>query len=191
MKELVVIQSKLKAPKGQYNNFGKFRYRSAEDILEAVKPLLAETECFLTLSDRITMVGERYYIEATATLTNSEGKTVQNTASAREPETKSGMDAAQITGTASSYARKYALNGLFAIDDTKDPDTDEYHNVTHKAQKPGKDIMPDAVKEMMAVTSHDGITQVWNKYASNPDIVKKGTDFYNAALEMGKKFPKP
>lgn len=123
MKELVEIQSKLKAPKNQYNSFGKYKYRNAEDILEAVKPLLAETRCTLTISDEIVMVGDRIYVKATTLLINSAGHTVSTTAYAREEETKKGMDASQVTGATSSYARKYALNGLFCIDDTKDADS--------------------------------------------------------------------
>lgn len=121
------IQSELKAPKGQYNSFGKYKYRSCEDILEAVKPICAKHKATLVVSDELKYIGERYYIEATAELIDIEdGSRVQNTAYAREEETKKGMDGSQITGTASSYARKYALNGLFCIDDTKDADTDEY-----------------------------------------------------------------
>jgi hypothetical protein len=127
MSKLLEIQHRLKAPKGQYNNFGKYKYRSCEDILEAVKPILNEVGCTLTLSDEPIMIGERYYIKATAKLIGEDTNEVV-TAYARESETKSGMDASQITGTASSYARKYALNGLFCIDDTKDADTDEYAN---------------------------------------------------------------
>ena len=129
LKKLGQIQATLKAPKGQYNSFGKYKYRSCEDILESVKPLLAEFGCSLTLNDEIISVGDRYYITATCTLYDNEsGESVSNKANAREDETKKGMDSAQITGTASSYARKYALNGLFCIDDTKDADTDEYKN---------------------------------------------------------------
>jgi hypothetical protein len=121
--KLATIQANLKAPKGQYNSFGKYAYRSAEDILEAVKPHLKSTGTVLTLSDSVTWVGERYYITATATLIDVDsGESVQVSAHAREEETKKGMDASQISGTASSYARKYALNGLFAIDDQKDAD---------------------------------------------------------------------
>lgn len=120
--KLLIIQSKLKAPKNQYNDFNKFYYRSAEDILEALKHLLKEVGCTLTISDEIVVVAERVYVKATATL--SDGKdNISTTAFAREEESKKGMDAAQITGAASSYARKYALNGLFCIDDTKDPDS--------------------------------------------------------------------
>ena len=132
MTELMTIQTKLKAPKGKFNSFGKYRYRSCEDILEAVKALLAETKTTLTLNDEIVQLGDRYYIRRTATLMNSKGDIMQTTAYAREAETKAGMDASQITGTASSYRRKYALNGLFAIDDNADPDTDEYQIETKR-----------------------------------------------------------
>ncbi len=123
MKELIMIQQGLKAPKGQFNAFGKYKYRSCEDILEAVKPLLDEQACTLVISDTIELIGDRYYIKATATLTNSEGMKETATAFAREQENKAGMDSSQLTGATSSYARKYALNGLFCIDDTKDADT--------------------------------------------------------------------
>ena len=123
MKELISIQQELKAPKGQYNSFGKYHYRSCEDILEAVKPLLGKHNCILNISDQIELVGDRFYVKATATIINSEGKSVTTTAFAREQESKAGMDTSQLTGSTSSYARKYALNGLFCIDDTKDADT--------------------------------------------------------------------
>lgn len=125
--KLTTIQLELKAPKSKRNNFGNYNYRSCEDILEAVKPLLAANMCSLTLDDDVLCIGDRVYVKATATLTDhTEGATISTHAFAREAETKKGMDESQITGTASSYARKYALNGLFAIDDTKDADTDEY-----------------------------------------------------------------
>ena len=125
--KLSKIQMELKAPKGQYNSFGKYKYRSCEDILEAVKPLLDKNKLSMQISDELVQIGERYYIKASATLLDLEdNSTMTNTAYARESEKKSGMDESQITGTASSYARKYALNGLFLIDDTKDADTDEY-----------------------------------------------------------------
>ena len=128
---LATIQKDLNAPKGQRNTFGKYNYRSLEDINEAVKPLLVLTGTVLVVGDELVLVGERYYIKATATLLHCEsGETVSNTAYAREEEAKKGMDGSQITGTASSYARKYAVNGLFAIDDTKDADTDGYQNQT-------------------------------------------------------------
>ena len=118
-----MIQQGLKAPKGQYNSFGKYHYRSCEDILESVKPHLMEQACTLVVSDEIVAIEGRFYIKATATLTNSQGGKVFATAYAREQDSKSGMDASQLTGSTSSYARKYALNGLFCIDDTKDADT--------------------------------------------------------------------
>lgn len=132
MEKLREIQAKLKAPKGQRNTFGNYNYRSAEDILEAVKPLLADTGTTLTLSDDIVEVGGRIYVKATATFYEPGNEPIAVTAFAREAEFKKGMDDSQITGTASSYARKYALNGLFLIDDTKDADTDEYQKRTRK-----------------------------------------------------------
>lgn len=122
---MLTIQSNLKAPKGQFNKFGKYNYRSAEDILEAVKPLNAEQGLLLTLTDEPILVGAWNYIKATARITDGTDS-LEVTAFARESEIKKGMDTSQITGTASSYARKYALNGLYLIDDTKDADTDAY-----------------------------------------------------------------
>lgn len=122
--KLLEIQNKLKAPKNQRNNFGGYNYRSCEDILEAVKPLLKDKKLVLRLSDELINVGDRYYIKATAVITNGY-ETIENTAYAREEETKKGMDGSQITGAASSYARKYALNGLFLIDDVNDSDKEE------------------------------------------------------------------
>ena len=135
------IQNELKAPKGQYNKFGGYKYRSCEDILEAVKPICKKYNTVLVLSDTLVNIGERYYIQATARLTDIEKPTemedtcISNTAYAREEESKKGMDGSQITGTASSYARKYALNGLFNIDDTKDADTDEFTKQTQGNEK--------------------------------------------------------
>lgn len=124
MEALIRIQSELKAPKSQYNSFGKYSYRNAEDILEAVKPLLSKYNATMYITDEVVEVGGRIYVKATVTL--SDGKeTITASAYAREPETRKGMDDSQITGATSSYARKYALNGLFAIDDTKDNDTNE------------------------------------------------------------------
>lgn len=125
--KLMRIQTEIKAPKNLYNNFGKYHYRNAEGICEAVKPYLEKEKCVLTLTDSIVEVGGRIYVEAIATLTDCESDTFfATTAYARESLEKKGMDDSQITGTASSYARKYALNGLFLLDDTKDADTDEY-----------------------------------------------------------------
>ena len=127
MEKLVNIQKGLKAPKSQRNNFGKYNYRSCEDILEAVKPLLAENKCILLVSDEVVQVADRIYIKATATI---KGKDLDLSVSAfaREPQIQKGMSDSQITGSASSYARKYALNGLFAIDDNKDADDDSNHS---------------------------------------------------------------
>lgn len=123
MKELIAIQSELKAPKSQFNKFGGYKYRKAEDILEAVKPLLAKQKCTLTITDDVVLIGNRIYVKATATIKNEKGECETTTGWAREEESKKGMDGSQITGASSSYARKYALNGLFAIDDNADSDT--------------------------------------------------------------------
>lgn len=129
--KLIKIQSELKAPKNQYNNFGKYSYRSAEDILEAVKPLLAKHGLAIILQDEIINVGDRYYIQAKVILHDAEGNTLVTTAQAREEENKKSMDSMQLTGATSSYARKYALNGMFAIDDTKDSDSTNTNTKTN------------------------------------------------------------
>lgn len=129
----IAFQNELKAPKNQYNSFGEYKYRSAEDILEAVKPLEAKHNILIIVSDSVEICGNRIYVKATAKAIDATGETIEpivGTAFAREPEDKKKMDASQITGTASSYARKYALNGLFCIDDTKDADTDAYTQQT-------------------------------------------------------------
>ncbi|HHV39742.1 MAG TPA: ERF family protein [Tepidimicrobium sp.] len=133
------VQKGLKAPKAQYNSFGNFNYRSCEDILEAVKPLLVDERLVLTLCDKLEHIGDRYYVKAVATVldVDSEGE-ISVSAYAREAEEKKGMDDSQVTGTASSYARKYALNALFLIDDTKDADTDEYRGTKKEQKKPSK-----------------------------------------------------
>lgn len=121
--KLLSIQAELKAPKNQHNSFGNFNYRSCEDILEALKPLLHTTRTTVTISDEIINIGTRFYVKATAALHDLEtGEIITTAAYAREPENRPKMDDAQATGSSSSYARKYALNGLFLIDDAKDPD---------------------------------------------------------------------
>lgn len=147
--KLLKIQIELKAPKGQYNSFGKYKYRSCEDILEAVKPLLQENKCTLTIKDDMEQIGDRYYIKATAILADTEADNtiITNTAYAREEESKKGMDGSQITGTASSYARKYALNGLFLIDDTKDADTNEFKE-QQESPKINK-VMEEALRQLI------------------------------------------
>ena len=147
MKELIAIQSELKAPKGRNNAFGNFRYRKAEDILEAVKPLLAKYACLLTLSDDVVQIGDRFFIRATATFTAPDGKSVAVTAYAAHVFDKKGMDVAQMSGSASSYARKYALSGIFLIDDENDPDTTPMPQIPPQApqQVPA---MPQAVPQL-------------------------------------------
>lgn len=177
------IQSELKAPKGQYNKFGKYSYRSCEDILEALKPHLLKYGCVVTLTDDMQLIGDRYYLKATATITDAEsGKSVSNVALAREDKERAGMSESQITGTASSYARKYALNGLFLIDDTKDADTDAYHEqTTDEKQKEDPKVAAakakanDVKKLLMKISGDKAIAQqVWNEQykADAGDIVK-------------------
>ena len=175
MKELLQIQSELKAPKGQFNAYGKYKYRSCEDILEAVKPILKKNNCTLLLSDSLIYVGERYYIKATATLVNAEGKSVSTEAYAREEETKKGMDASQITGASSSYARKYALNGLLCIDDNKDSDTtntgDNAPAAPAKASKEDSAEVEKAIAEINAAKSKDELINAIAKYKGNKSVI--------------------
>ena len=153
--KLSAIQVKLNAPKKQYNSYGKYNYRSCEDILEGLKPHLEETKTAVTVNDEIVLIGERYYVKATATLHDCESdKSVSNTAYAREELTKKGMDASQITGSTSSYARKYALNGLFCIDDVKDADTRDNRQKEAeeqaKAESEAKDIENSVIDDLKA-----------------------------------------
>lgn len=175
MKELLQIQSELKAPKGQFNAYGKYKYRSCEDILEAVKPILKKNNCTLLLSDSLIYVGERYYIKATATLVNAEGKSVSTEAYAREEETKKGMDASQITGASSSYARKYALNGLLCIDDNKDSDTtntgDNAPAAPAKAIKEDNAEVEKAIAEINAAKSKEELINAIAKYNGNKSVI--------------------
>lgn len=153
---LMAVQAELKAPKNQHNSFGRFDYRSAEDIIEAVKPLLKENGLFLNMTDEVVLVGDRYYVKATVSVTDIvTGESVQTSALAREAAQKKGMDESQVTGTASSYARKYALNGLFAIDDTKDADTDQYKQQTSGA---GRAQMAKVKKQLKAEVDRIGCT---------------------------------
>ena len=164
--KLSKIQEELKAPKGQYNSFGKYKYRSCEDILEAVKPLLIKNKLSMQISDELMQIGDRYYVKANATLLDLEdNSTMTNTAYAREEEEKKGMDGSQITGTASSYARKYALNGLFLIDDTKDADTDEYHEQNEKVKKITKEQIKklgELVEDIPAMLNYFKIDKIEN-----------------------------
>ena len=190
MKELINVQSALKAPKDQYNSFGKYKYRNTEGILEAVKPLLLGEKCLLTITDEIVSVEGRHYVKATATITNEEGKTVSVSAFARETENKAGMDAAQITGAASSYARKYALNGLFCIDDTKDTDETNNGDKTVPSGKTGNaqaidlsclDIALQSVKE---AANKEELTKVWRDW----QIYQGVEQFKTAVATRGKDF---
>lgn len=191
MKELVIIQSKLNAPKNLYNKFGGFAYRSAEGILEAVKPLLTEQNCELTITDDIVLIGDRYYIKSTARIINSTGEMREVSAFAREEDAKKGMDAAQITGSASSYARKYALNGLFCIDDNRDPDItqpdegnpqDKKKKNTKVAPQPkptipaGDDLntkIKETIRAIEAVSTTEELNNIW-----------KGLDSELKAIEL-------
>ena len=152
--KLIAIQSELKAPKSQYNNFGKYAYRNCEDILESLKPLLKEHKSTIYISDEIVTVLERFYVKATVTFIDAEtGEKITNTAYAREEESKKGMDGSQVTGASSSYARKYALNGMFAIDDTKDSD---FTNTTTKGDNPG--LSEAQIKRLLAIASKVNIS---------------------------------
>lgn len=193
------IQTELKAPKGQYNSFGKYKYRSAEDILEAIKPLLAKYKAIVVLSDSVNVVGTervitkmidkdgnttekitenlRTYICATAKFIDVEnGDTLVVNAEAREPQDKKGMDESQITGTASSYARKYALNGLFCIDDTKDADTDEYHKQTTQAKPVAKKSVEEYSKLIDDCETELGINTLFYEWSK---VYTKGTQEYS------------
>ena len=154
--KLLKIQGSLKAPKGQYNGFGKYKYRSCEDILEALKPLLVENKAVVTINDSLIQVGERYYVQAVATLTDVEdGKQVSVMAYAREALSKKGMDESQVTGATSSYARKYALNGLFAIDDNKDMD---YMQGQYTSEDKGNNKRNNAKKDYWAMAHQERVT---------------------------------
>ena len=152
--KLIAIQSELKAPKSQYNNFGKYAYRNCEDILESLKPLLKEHKSTIYISDEIVTVLERFYVKATVTFIDAEtGEKITNTAYAREEENKKGMDGSQVTGASSSYARKYALNGMFAIDDTKDSD---FTNTTVKGDNSA--LSEAQIKRLLAIASKVNIS---------------------------------
>jgi len=183
IEKIVAIQSELKAPKGQYNSFGKYNYRSCEDILEGVKPLLAKHGLVLTIQDSIDLIGDRFYVKATATITDGKEQ-LSTSAYARESLDKKGMDASQVTGATSSYARKYALNGLLAIDDTKDADTMDnnkkpvqqtqetvYNWQTLKARATQGGISEDELKhylkDTLKVAGTDSMTQEHYQQAFN------------------------
>lgn len=179
MKELITIQSELKAPKTQYNKFGGYKYRKAEDILEAVKPLLAKQKCTLIITDDIVMVGSRIYVKATATIKNEKGEYETSTGWAREEETKKGMDGSQITGASSSYARKYALNGLLAIDDNADSDTtnDGQHQAAQQSATPQyhPNDMNEGMEYLSRCVNKDNLIWVVQNYkplTANPQFMQ-------------------
>lgn len=152
LEKLLAIQIELKAPKNQYNSFGKYKYRNCEDILEAVKPLCLKNKAVLTISDEIKNENGRFYVKAIATLHDTESdETILVSAFAREVENKTGMDGSQVTGASSSYARKYALNGLFAIDDTKDSDTTNTGDKGEEKPKSGQAVEKKETKPQETV----------------------------------------
>jgi len=181
MVELVKIQSELRAPKNQYNAFGKYKYRSCEDILEGLKPHLVETNCILTLNDDVTEIAGVLMIKATATITNSQDKSVSVSAYAGIDPNKKGMDIAQTFGSSSSYARKYALNGLFAIDDTKDADTQKPSNTPAKPKTPSK------IKLTIGCDSYNKAFEAYRDAKTNEDrnkIKAKVRKHYTNAEEI-------
>lgn len=183
MKELVEIQKELKAPKNQRNNFGKYNYRSCEDILEAVKPLANKLGCVVLLSDEVKVISERVYVCATAVLFKADQEQIEVTAWAREPLSQKGMNEAQITGSASSYARKYALNGLFAIDDTKDSDTNEHKEQEKKEVKPN--LKDKLLQDTLLNGSIDDLRALLNDYNCT-GLQKKAITIRGKELKDGK-----
>ena len=190
--KLMRIQTQIKAPKNLYNSFGKYNYRNAEGICEAVKPFLEKENVSLILFDDMVAIGNRYYLKATARLFDNENnESIEASAFAREPEQKKGMDESQITGTASSYARKYALNGLFLLDDTKDADTDEYHNQTYQQANENKTtVTSEQVGKLKLEMIRTGATEqyICEYYKLNKLIDMTQEQFVNA-MGMFKKTP--
>ena len=177
------VQIELKAPKNQFNGFGKYKYRNCEDILEAVKPLLAKNKLTMLISDEIEHIGERFYIKATVTLFDVEtGETIITSKLAREEETKKGMDDSQITGTASSYARKYALNGMFLIDDSKDADTPEYSGQMNNQQQSKQPKQPGVTLDAVKTALNDLVKKTNGDYTKISAYLLKqvGADNFNA-----------
>lgn len=179
---LATIQKNLKAPKNQYNKFGGYNYRSCEDILEALKPITADLGAAVTIEDEIVFIGDRFYVKATATL-HFEAETLSVSAFAREAETKKGMDESQITGATSSYARKYALNGLFAIDDNKDADSTNTHGKDESAPTKPSKADPNGMGDLSQTTAEP--SQPKPQPASAPH---KAPITYERALEMNGKY---
>ena len=196
MQRLINIQQKLKAPKSQKNTFGNYMYRNAEDILEAVKPILREEKVALIIGDEIVNIGSRFYVKATATIFDQEGKEIaHSSALAREEESKKGQDGSQVTGASSSYARKYALNGLFAIDDTKDSDTtnkgDKQEETTIKftePETPAADNDIDLIEGLKACDTLQNAIQYKNLHLHEvKDKTKFNSTFAQVCIEIKKK----
>lgn len=188
MKELINIQAELKAPKNQFNKFGGYAYRSCEDILEALKPVMAKYGCHLTLQDEIITVGTRIYVKATATLTNMVGESISTSAFARETFERAKFDEAQLTGSASSYARKYALNGMFCIDDTKDPDATNKHGKDAPTPAPAPSApvqaqpavtVDQAIAHLRTATTTEELTAIsamYKQFYKTPAFLKAGKE---------------
>ncbi len=184
---LTEIQNELKAPKNQYNSFGKYKYRSCEDILEALKPLLLKHNATLIINDEIQETGTRIYVKAICTFVVGDEK-IQTTAFAREEESKKGMDGSQVTGASSSYARKYALNGLFLIDDTKDADTDEFKEQSKSKQE----LTKEQINILYSMASEKGFTQkdiqsVISKSFNKRSVTELSQTEYNEILDRMEK----
>lgn len=179
--KLIEVQEELKAPKGQYNSFGKYHFRSTEDILEALKPLLIKRGLLLVMYDEIELVGSRIYVVSTADLTDGAAN-IKVSARARESETKKGMDDSQITGTASSYARKYALNGMFLIDDSKDADTPEYSGQMNNQQQSKQPKQPEITLDAVKTALNDLVKKTNGDYTKISAYLLKqvGADNFNA-----------
>ena len=191
--KLMRIQTQIKAPKNLYNSFGKYNYRNAESICEAIKPFLEKENVSLILVDDMVAIGNRYYLKATARLLDNENnESIEVSAFAREPEQKKGMDESQITGTASSYARKYALNGLFLLDDTKDADTDEYHNQTayQQANENKTTVTSEQVGKLKLEMIRTGATEQYIcEYYKLNKLIDMTQEQYVNAMGMFKKTP--
>ena len=186
MNRLIAIQQELKAPKNQKNNFGGYNYRSCEDILEAVKPLLAKHKLALVIEDDILAIDGRFYVKANACLLDDTGHLLTHaTAFAREEETKKGMDASQITGSTSSYARKYALNGLFAIDDTKDADATNTHDKKEVKKEPTINPDIDLIEGLKSCSSYSELSAY---YKNNFEAVQDKEAFNKLATRLKAKF---
>ena len=189
VEKLSAIQVELKAPKSNYNSFGKYSYRSCEDILEGVKPLLDKYRVALTLNDEIVLIGDRFYVKATATLYDGE-QSLSATAYAREGDQQKGMSEAQLTGSTSSYARKYALNGLFSIDDVRDDDSTNTHGATSNSSKAPSTVSEKQIKRLVAIAIKKGYNaeqlsgMVYKKYQKTTNnLTKEEYDVIVAGLE--------